>query len=502
MHVLHVLAYSMMLAISIIVGSNMYKKEGELEAYRRKIVELERELKLNRDSCLCDCASAEEWLRNQCEWDGSDLQECKSRGSLTASPSGLEDSVLARGDEQVLENNDKNPWAPLALDEPSGNPERDRLRKSHEVHKKTNPAYSIRCDVTDPLPPLPLVDPNAADAGGVLIFARYWVEKGEGEDTVVSFLSWKFPLGIPKDSTLRVKDDEDNVLLAAPNPPIEGHVSFGSSLTGVMPVVLEVSSKDELTIYGKKMIVMDIPNGEKLHRDDYQCWRKRHTSVTRENRNHVDCPFNPTQYDSWPRMPTLCEYTSLECRQANHFFGVPGYTIGFSTFGFSRADFTFIDFVLSARPALKHTTELGTGGGLVSLFLQVSSAIREGFTQTFDIRDCRGEGILRAWNHKHASFHNLDVFDGPDGMHPLVVQSVSRENNLVLFDGGSKMLEVARFGSKLAKTSLFLIHDWEDETFEAGFSGALEEIGFESVYEEFALHIGTHLRAYAPILPR
>eukprot|EP00960_Hanusia_phi_P006275 180794-Hanusia_phi.AAC.1 len=68
-----------------------------------------------------------------------------------------------------------------------------------------------------------------------------------------------------------------------------GHVSFGSSLTGVMPVVLEVSSKDELTvrgslfatllscclqIYGKKMIVMDIPNGEKLHRDDYQCWRK------------------------------------------------------------------------------------------------------------------------------------------------------------------------------------------------------------------------------------
>eukprot|EP00960_Hanusia_phi_P022629 669003-Hanusia_phi.AAC.1 len=154
-------------------------------------------------------------------------------------------------------------------------------------------------------------------------------------------------------------------------------------------------------------------------------------------------------------------------------------------------------------------------------------------------------------------------------MHPLVVQSVSRENNLVLFDGGSKMLEVARFGSKLAKTSLFLIHDWEDETFEAGgadptqcasladasssgFSGALEEIGFESVYEEFALHIGdgsyvspsphissptipspspapalptdtlyhaspasppslasshvtclgTHLRAYAPILPR
>mmetsp|Transcript_18427 Transcript_18427/g.60507 ORF Transcript_18427/g.60507 Transcript_18427/m.60507 type:complete len:88 (-) Transcript_18427:367-630(-) len=87
-------------------------------------------------------------------------------------------------------------------------------------------------------------------------------------------------------------------------------------------------------------------------------------------------------------------------------------------------------------------------------------------------------------------------------MHPEVVKSVSRENNLVLFDGGSKMLEVARFGSKLAKSSLFLIHDWEDETFEAGFSGALERIGFESVYEEFALHIGTHLRAYAPALSR
>ena len=53
-------------------------------------------------------------------------------------------------------------------------------------------------------------------------------------------------------------------------------------------------------------------------------------------------------------------------------------------------------------------------------------------------------------------------------MHPEVVKSVSRENNLVLFDGGSKMLEVARFGGKLAKSSIFLIHDWEDETFEAG----------------------------------
>jgi len=215
-----------------------------------------------------------------------------------------------------------NPWAPLPLDQLSGNPERDQRRKLHEVHKKSNPAYNIRCDVTDPLPPVPLVDPAATDAGGVLIFARYWVEKGDEDDSVISFLSWKFPLGIPAESILRVKDDEENVLLAAPNPPLQGHVSFGQSLSGVMPVVLELVSKDEEQIYGKKMIVMDIPNGERLRRDDYQCWRKRHTAVTRENRNHVDCPFSPAQYDSWPRMPTLCEYTSLECRQANHFFGV------------------------------------------------------------------------------------------------------------------------------------------------------------------------------------
>ena len=38
----------------------------------------------------------------------------------------------------------------------------------------------------------------------------------------------------------------------------------------------------------------------------------------------------------------------------------------------------------------------------------------------------------------------------------------------VLFDGGSKMLEVARFGRHISKNSVFLIHDWEDETFEAG----------------------------------
>jgi hypothetical protein len=30
------------------------------------------------------------------------------------------------------------------------------------------------------------------------------------------------------------------------------------------------------------------------------------------------------------------------------------------------------------------------------------------------------------------------------------------------------MLEVARFGRHISKNSVFLIHDWEDETFEAG----------------------------------
>jgi len=57
------------------------------------------------------------------------------------------------------------------------------------------------------------------------------------------------------------------------------------------------------------------------------CWRKRHTHVTRTNRVGLDCPFDPRTYSMWPRQPTLCEYMSLECRQANHFFGVPGYTV-------------------------------------------------------------------------------------------------------------------------------------------------------------------------------
>ena len=43
------------------------------------------------------------------------------------------------------------------------------------------------------------------------------------------------------------------------------------------------------------------------------------------------------------------------------------YTPGLSPFGFSRADFSLIDFVFAARPGLTHVTEIGTGGGLVSL---------------------------------------------------------------------------------------------------------------------------------------
>jgi len=197
-------------------------------------------------------------------------------------------------------------------------------------------------------------------------------------------------------------------------------------------------------------------------------------------------------------MPTLCEYLSLECRQANHFFGVPGYTVGLSLFGFSRADFSLIDFVLTSRPSLTHITEIGTGGGLVSLFLGVSASIRGGALHSFDVRDCRGEGIKRAWLTEH-TFSIVDVFDGPEGTHPAVVKSISREHNLILFDGGSKMLEIARFRSHISKNSVFLIHDWEDESFEAGFERALDDLGFDRGYWDMSELLGSHLRVYVPV---
>jgi hypothetical protein len=134
----------------------------------------------------------------------------------------------------------------------------------------------------------------------------------------------------------------------------------------------------------------------------------------------------------------------------------------------------------------------GTGGGLVSLFLGVSASIRGGTLHSFDVRDCRslvcvcvcvggwvggwvcvcviytyiyilhthtpthppthththththtprGEGIKGAWLSQHR-FSELDVFDGPGGVHGEVAAAVSRPLSLVLFDGGSKMLEV------------------------------------------------------------
>ena len=63
-----------------------------------------------------------------------------------------------------------------------------------------------------------------------------------------------------------------------------------------------------------------------------------------------------------------------------------------------------------------------------------------------------------------------------EGVHEKVAAAVAREHNLVLLDGGSKMLEVSRFGPLLAQNSVFVIHDWEDETFEAGFERALDDM--------------------------
>jgi hypothetical protein len=56
---------------------------------------------------------------------------------------------------------------------------------------------------------------------------------------------------------------------------------------------------------------------------------------------------------------------------------------------------------------------------------------------------------------------------------------------------------VARFGQLLSKDSVFVIHDWEDETFEPGFERALDDMVRDPFW--FCGPWGVVLRLTAPV---
>ena len=75
------------------------------------------------------------------------------------------------------------------------------------------------------------------------------------------------------------------------------------------------------------------------------------------------------------------------------------------------ADWMLLEMVLSAHPTYGNITEVGTKGGVLSLYLSMVAKMRGGSLITFDKDDWRLPSVKNAWNNEH-QFIKEDIVQG------------------------------------------------------------------------------------------
>jgi hypothetical protein len=89
-----------------------------------------------------------------------------------------------------------------------------------------------------------------------------------------------------------------------------------------------------------------------------------------------ECPWRPLNPDTWPEMPDLCNYISLECHLSHKMLGYRQHTD--FQMAFSLADRMLVELAFARYPNLRDITELGTSVGVSSLYLSLMARVRGG----------------------------------------------------------------------------------------------------------------------------
>lgn len=213
-----------------------------------------------------------------------------------------------------------------------------------------------------------------------------------------------------------------------------------------------------------------------------------------------ECPYELKNYDFWPEMPSVCIYASIDCRPTQHFLGHSNERLQMSW-----SDFYFIDFCLTNYPFLQDFVELGTFGGVTSLYFGMVAKMRNGTFNTFDIIEQRPDTVTKAWL-PNMHFHQEDIlYDNPTWeseeqlnfkyKNDKVVNMIQGDNVFVFFDS-IKCLEIKMYAQFLKKGSIFLTHDWGTEVDEECIKGTLSKHKFKPLFEKLADSIGTRIRGF------
>ena len=209
-------------------------------------------------------------------------------------------------------------------------------------------------------------------------------------------------------------------------------------------------------------------------------------------------------YQYWRYMPSMSQLTSLHGLGYSNF----GQTILSAGVLFSGSDREFLDFVLMARPEAMNMVEFGTASGITSVYLGTAAGMRGGKLTTIDIRDVRSPQAKAVWNDRymHRIYGDLLAQVGSEcrafscvAVNGSIVEAVSSAH-VWLVDNGRKDKEVFLYARHAPLGCIALVHDMvQDRTQYNLFDAPFRLHGYEPLFTELAMSMGSHLRAWVRV---
>jgi predicted O-methyltransferase YrrM len=127
--------------------------------------------------------------------------------------------------------------------------------------------------------------------------------------------------------------------------------------------------------------------------------------------------------------------------------------------GVGRGDMFFFDYVVAKHNQFKEFIELGTFGGVTSLYLGMMAKLRNANFYTFDISDRRIECIKNNWLD-NMLFMKEDVLISANEK---VIKEIEKDSVLLFIDNGNKIKEFNLYVQYLKVNSVVIVHDWNEE---------------------------------------
>jgi len=216
--------------------------------------------------------------------------------------------------------------------------------------------------------------------------------------------------------------------------------------------------------------------------------------------------LSPRCYQYWRYQPSWYQYTSMYSAATGN-FGLDAYA---SSVMMNGGDKLFLDFLLMSEPRKTMFAEFGTAGGLTSIYVGIAMAMRGGRLYTFDILDTRKPEAKVVWNDTWMVRMYEDILEaaGPCRAFSctatnLKVADVIRQSDFWLVDNGIKDKEVFLYAKYLKIGGLAFVHDMysDPEQYDL-FDQPFRYYGYEAVYLDFAVAMGSHLRAWRRVRER